>query len=151
MPYFLCTLYAAALPGCLSPNSSEHPCGLLGTLLPPPLCHWSLPPDGWAVATFGVAWMRWWMPLSGCLEPEHRSAVRRWLIFPNGAVCGKPGFGPRVFISLDQSLHYLTLGNRLFGIKLRIGAFGANANCMKSRKGKGKKGGTPVVGSHRAE
>lgn len=66
-------------------------------------------------------------------------------------MCGKPGFGPRVFISLDQSLHYLTLGNRLFVIKLRIGAFGANANCVKSRKGKGKGWDPCCLGAHRAE
>ena len=64
--------------------------------------------------------------------------VRRWLIFPDCSVCGKLGFGPRVFISLDQSLHYLRLGNRLFVIKPRMGAFGANTNCMKSRKRKEK-------------
>ena len=47
---FIRTLLCSAAPrGCLSPYSSGHPCSLLATLLPPPLCSWSLPP--------------WWM---GC-------------------------------------------------------------------------------------
>lgn len=92
----------------------------------------------------------------GCLSPAAWSQntevlVRGWFIFPDCSVCGKPGFGPRVFISLDQSLHYLRLGNQLFVIKPRMGAFGANANCMKSRKRKEKGWDPCCLGARRAE
>lgn len=63
--------------------------------------------------------------------------VKRWLIFPNGTVYWKQDFGHHVFISLDQSPHYLRLGNRWFVIKQRVEAFWASVNCLKSiRKGK---------------
>lgn len=149
---FLRTLHCSAAPrGCLSPYSSGHPCGLLATLLPRPvqLVTASLM-DGLRPHLVLLGWG------DGCLSPAAWSQntevlVRRWLIFPNGAVHSKLGFGPRVFISLDQSLHYLRLGNRLFVIKPRIRAFGENANCMKSRKGKGKEWDPCCLGAHRAE
>lgn len=45
--------------------------------------------------------------------------VKRWLIFPNGAVHCKQDFGHHVFISLDQNPYYLRLGNRSFVIRQR--------------------------------
>lgn len=120
-----------ALPACVSPNLAWLPCHFVGYTPLLQSVSASLM-DGHSSIWYCLDEVMDASLLSPAAWSQNtEELVKRWLIFPNSAACCKQDFGHHVFISLNQSPHYLRLGNWLFVMEERFEDLWC-VNCIKS-------------------